>query len=110
MTKITIDIEQVKRVLTMKEALELLSPHLEKRKKRIHTFTNGGPILMGCDVDLTSIKKRLKLCKEDDITLSGPHMRAMGHGVAFWDDKEGWMFLESDRTKIDAIHKERKIK
>ena len=97
----------VEHSLTPAEALGLLAPHLEGKKKRVHTFMGMGFGLMGCDYDLTDVKKHLKEAKE--ITLSGPNMRGMGHGVAFLE-KDQWTFLESDKKKIDAIHKARGIK
>ena len=108
---IVTDVTKLKLQLTKEEALELLAPHLEGKKKRVHTF-NGGyfGILMGCDMDLTEVKKALKNCKEDEISLSGANMRGMGHGVAYYTEKNGWIFLESDKKKIDTINKLRNIK
>lgn len=105
--KIKIDPELAQRILTPSEALELLAPHLVKKKKRIHTFS-GGAFLMGCDVDLTQIKKYLKDADVDGIILGGPTMKAMGHGVAVWTNT--WLFLQTDNAKIEAIYKQRKIK
>ena len=93
--------------LTDKEALELLSIHLEGKKKRVHTLMGGGGMMMGCDYDLTSVKKHFKVAEA--ICLSGPNMRSMRHGVAFLE-KDQWTFLETDKEKIDAIHIARKIK
>lgn len=106
--KIKIDPQVAKGNLTPKEALDLLAPHLEGKKKRVHTFT-GGAFLMGCDMDLSEVKKRLESLKADEIQLSGVNMRGMGHAVAYLDAKYGWTFLETDKAKIDAIHKLRKI-
>ena len=110
MTKIKIDPTLAVSLLTPSEALELLSIHLERRRKRVHTFMDAGIALMGCDMDLSSIKAKFKNLKADDLVLSGKNMTAMGHGVAFWEDKVGWTFLETDKAKIEAIHKLRKIK
>lgn len=57
MAKIKVDLELVKRVLTIDEALALLAPHKEGRKQRVHTFNHIGFGLFGCDMDLTTIKK-----------------------------------------------------
>lgn len=93
--------------LTYKEALELLAPHKEKRKLRVHTFTTVFA-LMGCSIDLTTIKKRLK--ESEDIRLSGPNMRGMGHGLAYYfDNMEGYVYLKTDEEKINALHLERGI-
>ncbi len=101
--------KEVKTYLTIEEALDLLAPHMDKKKKRIHTMTGYRPILMGCDVDLSIIKKRMKGCSVDGIRLSGQYMRGANHGVAVFFINE-WMFLATDKSKVDAIHKLRKIK
>jgi hypothetical protein len=93
--------------LTPKEALELLQTHLEGKKKRLHTF-EGGAFLMGCDMDLSTIKERLNNSKH--ICLSGKNMKAMGHGVAYKQESGSYLFLETDKKKLEAIHKARKIK
>ena len=110
MTKIKIDAEQAKAMLTPTEALELLAPHKERNKLRVHTFMGMGFALMGCDMDLKHIKAIFKKAANDDITLSGANMRGMGHGVAFFEEGKGWTFLETDKAKIDAIYKLRNIK
>jgi hypothetical protein len=110
MTKIKIDAEFAKTILTVEEALDLLAPHLEGRKKRVHTFEGMAFGLMGCDMDLTSVKATLKKCECDEIALSGVNMRRMGHGVAFFVKGRGWTFLETDSKKIDSIHKTRRLK
>ena len=108
--KVQADLDAVKHKLTVKEALELLAPHKERTKLRVHTFQTGSGILMGCDWDLKDVKANFKECAEDEISLSGENMRSMSHGVAFWKDNRGWTFLETDKAKIDAIHKLRNIK
>ncbi len=105
--KIKINPTFAQSILTPSEALDLLAPHLEKRKKRIHTLS-GGAFMMGCDVDLTKVKQYLKKADADGIVLSGPNMKGMGHGVAVWTDT--WLFLETDKDKLEAIYKLRKIK
>ena len=91
--------------LTIKEALELLAPHKEEGILKVHSFVGLGAILMGCDMSLKSVKKHFKETKR--IVLSGPHMRGMGHGIAYFDEKQGYVFLETDKEKIDNINKER---
>lgn len=108
--KIKVDLEAIKAQLTAKEAIELLAPHKEKTKLRVHTFQSMGFGLMGCDWDLKDVKAKFKICKPDEIALSGSNMKGMGHGVAFWEANRGWTFLETDKVKIDAIHKLRNIK
>ena len=115
MSKIKVDADLAKRVLTIDEALELLAPHKEGRKQRVHTFVGvGGFALLGCDMDLTQIKRELKasLALEDgieNIQIAGSNINGMGHGVAYWSEKVGWTFLETDKAKLEAIIKKRKI-
>lgn len=115
MAKIKVDPELAKRVLSIDEALELLAPHKEGRKQRVHTFCGmGGFALMGCDMDLTHVKRELKAALKledgiENIQIAGSNMNAMGHGVAFWTEKVGWTFLETDKAKLDAIIKKRNI-
>jgi len=92
--------------LSISEALSLLSIHLEGKKKRVHTF-EGGVFLFGCDIDLSDLKSKLK--ETGYIGLSGGNMRNMGHGVAIEQDR-GFLFLETDKVKLDAIFKKRNIK
>jgi hypothetical protein len=99
-------VEPDKHVLTVDEAIALLSPHKEGRKLRVHTFEQRGKALWGCDMDLKNIKNYIK--ESEDLRLSGPKMRAMGHGFAFFSSV-GYIFVETDRDKIDALHKERGI-
>ncbi len=97
-----------KAVLTPMEALDLLSIHLEGKKKRVHTLEGfGGIAVMGCDIDLTNIKKIIK--KSEYIGLAGSNMTGMGHGVAIDQKGKGYLFLETDKIKLDAIYKKRKI-
>ena len=94
-----------KDALTAKEALSLLLSHVERGKKRVHSFMSSGFGLFGCDIDLMDVKKYFKTAT---IVLAGPNMRGMGHGVAY-RAKEGdsWCFLETDETKLNAILHER---
>lgn len=92
--------------LTPDEALTLLLPHLDGRKKRVHTL-EGGSFMMGCDIDLTIIKKRLK--ETESIKLSGPNMHGMGHGIAYFVEGRGYLFLETDMSKVNEVLKARKI-
>ena len=90
-------------VITVEEALELLAPHIEGRKLRVHTFQSSIFALMGCDMDLTHIKRELKVSyKKDDtnIRLSGDQMKGLGHGVAFLYG-DTWTFLETDKYKVN---------
>lgn len=107
MTKIKVDIETAKRMLNMDEALDLLRTYNEKRKKRLHTFEKLGFMLMGCAMDLSEIKKRLKLCKDGEIFITDT---IAGHGVVFFDHtRNGWLFLDTDVVKYEAIKKLKNI-
>jgi len=37
-------------------------------------------------------------------------MNSMGYGVGYWSEKVGWTFLETDKAKLEAIIKKRRIK
>ena len=93
--------------LSPSEALGLLYSHLEGKKKRVHTFDGFGWMLMGCDIDLSDLTKRLK--SAEHICLAGKNMKGMGHGVAMKEKDKSYLFLETDRAKIESIYKKRKI-
>ncbi len=101
----TNEMEQGK--LTPAEALKLLSPHTEGKKQRVHSFDGFGGILLGCDIDLSDIKKKFKTAEY--IGLAGPGMTGMGHGVVFKEKGKNFLFLESDKKKLEAVYKKRKI-
>ena len=84
-------------------AMTILQPHKEGRKWRIHTLEG----CMGCDVDLDIIEKRLETSQ---ILLAGKNRQAVGHGVAYFDEIRGYMFLETDEKKLKALHKKLKLK
>jgi CTP-dependent riboflavin kinase len=114
MSKIKVDVDLAKRVLSIDEALDLLAIFTEKRKKRVHSYTSCFIALMGANMDLSQVKKEMKaaLTLEDgieNIQIAGSNMNGMGHGVAYWSEKVGWTFLETDKAKLDAIIKKRKI-
>lgn len=109
MTKIRINPNEVKAILQPWQALELLQTHKEGRKVRVHTFMSTSFALIGCDMDLTQVKAIFKKAKGDEIVLSGPNMKGVGHGVAFWENGKGWTFLATDSVKLEAIYKLRKI-
>ena len=94
--------------LTVKEAVSVLATFKEKGKLRIHTLEGGGFYMSGCNMDLKDVKERME--KSQHVALSGPHMRGMGHGVAYWDEKsDNYLFLETDKTKLKALRDERKL-
>ena len=83
-------------------AMAILQPHKENKKWRIHTFEG----CMGCDVDLSIIKKRLETSQ---ILLAGKNKQSIGHGVAYFDEKRGYMYLETNEKKLKALHKKLKL-
>lgn len=99
------------RKITQKEAVALLLKTKAKNKLRVHSFTSAFGCLMGCDMDLSSIKKGMKGAGED-IYISGPRMKALGHCVCYWDTKNlEYIFLETDRVemaKFERLHPEPK--
>jgi hypothetical protein len=105
--KVTINVDLAVRMLTIAEALDLLNVIIEDRKKRVHTMEKAFFGLMGCNMDLSTIKKRLKLCKDGEIYLSDT---VGGHGVVFLDHtRNGWLFLETDKDKYDALRELKKL-
>lgn len=105
-------------VLSIEEALGLLATFTERKKLRVHTIVGMGGIVMGCDMDLSAIKKLFEEAviegdrtKDDLIRLGGENVTAIGHGVGVYQVKKdaGWLFIETDSKKLAAIHKQRGI-
>jgi len=96
--------------LTPKQAVDLLELHLRGKKKRVHTMEAFAFGVMGCDMDLTDIKKTFKVAKADEICLSGLNMRGMNHGVAVFREQRGWLFISSDNKKIEKFEKDLVVK
>lgn len=96
--------------LTPKQAVEVLGLHLEGKKKRVHTMENVMFGMMGCDMDLTDIKKAFEVAEADDICLSGPNMRGQNHGVAVWRENKGWLFISTDEEKLKKFEKSLVVK
>jgi hypothetical protein len=93
-------------ILTPKQAIGVLDTHLEKRKKRVHTFTGMGFGLFGCDMDLTQIKAMIKNAKVDEIAISGVNMQTVSHGIAVFDNDRGWLFISTDNNKLKNLLKD----
>jgi uncharacterized membrane protein YdfJ with MMPL/SSD domain len=109
--KLTIKPEVVKRYLKADEAIALLSPHKSGKKLRIHTFSSAIIALLGCDMDYSPLKKRIREAAKRDIQnvqIAGRNMRGVGHGVALWT-KHGWLFIEADANKVNELIKTRNI-
>lgn len=60
---------------------------------------------MGCNIDMIDIKKRLKACT-GGIYISNV---VGGHEVVF-KDKKGWLYLETDTAKCNALKLKRNLK
>ena len=94
--------------LTVQEAISLLLTFKEKGKLRTHTLEGGGLYMAGCNMDLKTIKERMK--ESDHVCLAGPNMRGMSHGVAYWSEKDdNYIFVETDTKKLKALRTERKL-
>ena len=110
--EITVDIELAKSLLTFDEAIELLQTFKSNRKMRVHSFISTSFALMGCDMDLSEVKKCFKKALKTDLSyirIAGPQALSMGHGVAFFEENRGWTFIETKTEKINELLKIRKI-
>lgn len=106
--KITFSPQVAARILSVDEALDLVEVYIENRKKRTHTFEKWGFGLAGCNMDMSTIKQRIKQCTTGEILLSNT---VVGHNVAFIDKtRDSWLFLQTDLDKVKAIKKLRRIK
>ena len=94
--------------LTLKEALPLISVFKEFGRNRTHSFTGAGFGLFGCNMDMTSVEHQMKASGE--IRIAGPNMNSMKHGIAYFKKGEGYIFIETDMDKLNALIKERGIK
>lgn len=78
--------------LTYEEAVSMLPDGEE-----IHTFTQVGGIIMGCDHGRESVLVELKEAKK--LVLAGKNARAMNHAIGMYrdtDDKDlDLMFIET---------------
>jgi CTP-dependent riboflavin kinase len=73
----------------------------------VHSLVDCSIALIGADMHLSDVKKALN--ETEDIRLAGSNMKGMGHGLAYWHNRMGYIFLETDMAKIDAIHLKRGI-
>jgi hypothetical protein len=104
--KLTIDPQVAKAVLTPDEAVSLLQIFNDKRKKRAHTYENFFGIRMGCDMDLTAIKKAFKDASNGKLLLSNT---VEGHNVAVFREGKGWLFIETNGKLIRELKEKRRI-
>ena len=86
-----------KRMVTPEEAEALLITDA----KRIHTFRQGGPALLGADMDREDI---IALFKEfpNAIEIGGPSSRTMKHPLVVIDET-GPLFIEVDMEKLEIF-------
>lgn len=85
-----------KRFLSFDEAANLLNDG-----EQIHTFRNGGGMLIGAD---HSRKSLLESMKEHEATLQigGDACRGMKHGLIL-EDEVGYLFIETNKEKLDLF-------
>ena len=74
---------------------------------QVHTFRNpNGGMLVGADWSIDSLKKAITetpTCYTIEFT--GEQARAMSHGAAF-KDQYGYVFVETDMQKLEALEKQ----
>lgn len=95
----------MKYAINKKTALSFLETFKEGRKSRVHTLTtNGG--YMGCNVDLSDIKKRM----DGEIFMLTGADETVGHGVMFFDKKYNQLtYLKSLDGVVDEYIKKNNI-
>jgi hypothetical protein len=93
--------------LTPEEALSLVEVFEEFGRDRTHSLSGTGFGMFGCNMDMTSVEAYIK--KEGEARIAGPNMNAMGHGIAFFKQGEGYIFIQTNKEKLDALIKERGI-
>lgn len=109
--KITIKPDTVKRFISVDDALAVLKPYKEGKKMKIHTFSQVIFGVMGCSIDLSVVKKRLRSTgkrRVENIQISGRIMQSVSHGIAIWGI-DGWLYLETDMDKLNQIIERKKL-
>lgn len=89
--------EKANDILSPEDALKALAFRKDGRRKIVHSFQSFGPILMGCDITITSIREKFKKAKPDEIRIAGKNMSGMSHGICVWEEGRGWLFLETEK-------------
>lgn len=73
---------------------------------QVHTFRNPGGMLVGADWSIESLKKAINETPvRFTIEFTGEQAKAMKHGAAF-RDHHGYVFVETDMQKLEALEKE----
>jgi hypothetical protein len=94
--------ELVGNKITNKVALSLLNTFENKGKERVHTLETGF-FMMGCDMDLSDVKKKFKGNHLYLIEAGAP----MGHNVVIIDKNKKALFLDVDKEKLTTYLKEK---
>lgn len=85
-----------KRFITFEEATNLLNDGED-----IHTFRNGGGMLIGADRSREGILKTMKQ-HESTLQIGGDMCRKMKHGLIL-EDSVGYLFIETNEEKLNAL-------
>jgi len=83
-----------RRFITFEEAVSLLNDG-----EYIHTFRNGGGMLVGADHDRKKLLKEMRQY-ESTLELAGGTARTMKHGLVY-EDNLGFMFVATDEEKLN---------
>lgn len=78
---------QERRKLTPQQAQELLPDG-----DTVHTFRISGAVLVGADWAKSRIIQRFNT---NGVELSGAFARKINHGIASFDEANGWLFIET---------------
>ena len=89
-----------RRFINADEAISLLPDGDE-----IHTTIQKGMMFIGADWSREDIIDKIQ--KSGRIEITGPHARAMGHGLALFGKNAKYqsdiLFVETDKAKLDAF-------
>ncbi len=89
-----------RRYVTAEEAISLLPDGDE-----IHTTIQKGMMFIGADWSREDSIDKIQ--KSDVREITGPHARAMGHGLALFNKDAKYqsdiLFVETDKAKLDAF-------
>ena len=85
-----------KRLITFEEAVSLLN-----EGETIHTFRNGGAMLLGCDYSREGVLYIIKQ-HESTLEIGGEACRNLKHGLVV-EDSAGYLFIETNEDKLNAF-------
>lgn len=89
-----------RRYLTADEAVSLLPGGDE-----IHTQIQNGMMFIGADWSREDVITKIENSDVREIT--GPHARAIGHGLVLYNQDAKWqsdlLFVETDKAKLDEF-------